>query len=142
MSAIDTGYLCTVILRLNIMKNYSDYIVGFLNATSSSFRRVAIALLCVIVLFANGAPAYAFGSKTSSDPSDGVVQLDDVLDNARDSIYNDSIGMKDVQKKSSKGLNGVQGAADADKMKKPSDSSEVTTVKDDIENVLESIMDD
>ena len=107
-----------------------------------SLKQTTVAVICLVMLFSVSSPAYAFGSKTSSDPSDGVVQLDNILDEARDSINNGSMDMDEVQSKSRGGLNGVQGAADATKMKKPVKSDRVTSVKDDIENALETVMGD
>ena len=101
----------------------------------------AVALLCAVALFINGSPAFAFGTKTPAEPSKGAAQLDNVYQQAKQVTESQPRGMKEVKDKASQGLNGVQGAADADKMKTTGDSSGATTVKDDVKDALGSITD-
>lgn len=47
--------------------------------------------------------------------------------------------MQEVQAKAQKGLNAVQGDADKDKMYRPSNSGDATTVKEEVKDFLGNI---
>lgn len=102
----------------------------------------AIAFVCATAVFVNTAPAFAFGMKTSADPAEGTVQLDGIYEESEQAIKGQPRGMKEVQKKASEGLNGVQGSANTGKMKSSSDSTGASTVKDDVKDALDSVLDD
>lgn len=102
----------------------------------------AVAFLCATTLFVNSAPAVAFGMKTSAEPTDGTTQLDRIYEESEQAIKGQPRGMEAVQKKASEGLNGVQGSANAGKMKSPGDSTGASTVKDDVKDALDSVLDD
>ena len=100
-------------------------------------RVLAIALVFAVVLFTNSSPALAFGTKTPAEPSEGTAQLDDIYQQAKQVTEGQPRGMEETKGKASQGLNSVQGAANAEKMKSSGDTG-ATTVKDDIKNALES----
>lgn len=101
----------------------------------------AIALVCTAVLVANSSPAFAFGMRGSAAPSDGTAQLDETYQEAKDVTESQPRGMEEVASKASQGLNGVQGTADAGKMKSAGDSAGAETVKEDVKDVIESAVD-
>ncbi|MEM7772427.1 MAG: hypothetical protein AAF327_18180 [Cyanobacteria bacterium P01_A01_bin.37] len=94
-----------------------------------------------MVLFLNSSPAFAFGTKSSSNPSAGAAQLDETLQEAREAINGQPRGMDKIQSKARQGINEVQGDADIDKMNRPENSQDATTVKGDIERALDSVTD-
>ncbi|MEM9976524.1 MAG: hypothetical protein AAF808_02740 [Cyanobacteria bacterium P01_D01_bin.2] len=104
-------------------------------------KAFAIALVCTAVLVANSSPAFAFGMKGSAAPSDGMAQLDETYQEAKDVTESQPRGTEEVASKAAQGLNGVQGAADTGKMKSPGDSTGAKTVKEDVKDALESAID-
>lgn len=102
----------------------------------------AIALVCTAVLVANSSPAFAFGIQGSAEPSEGTAQLDKTYQEAKEVAKGQPRGMQEVQSKASSGLNGVQGTADASKMKNASDSTTAQTVEDDVKDAMESTLND
>lgn len=103
---------------------------------------VAIAFVCGVVIVANSAPALAFGLPGSAEPSQGTVEMDELYQESKQVAEGQPRGMEEVSKKASEGLNGVQGAANASKMKSSGDSANAETVKEDIADALESALDD
>ena len=111
--------------------------------TFNSFLRplkfVAIAFTFVTLIWANATPAFAFGSSPSS-PTDGEVSLTQVEKMSEKALQSKPRSAKEVSAVAKGGLNGVQGAADQDKMIQPGDAPEATTVKDDIESGIKSML--
>lgn len=101
----------------------------------------AVAFVCAASLFVSNAPAFAFGTKTPAAPAEGAAQLDDTYEAAKQTTKGQPRGMGEVQEKASSGLNGVQGTADASKMKSPGDSEGATTVKGQVKDALDSALD-
>lgn len=77
-------------------------------------------------------------SAATSSPTDGEVSLDEVQAKTDDVASSNPRGIKEVTKEARKGLNGVQGAADADKMIMPEDT-DATTVKEKAENFFDKL---
>ena len=102
---------------------------------------LAIALVCTAMLVVNSSPAFAFGMKNTAELSDGTAQLDETYQEAKQVTESQPRGMEDVVSKATQGLNGVQGNADADRMKSTGDSTEATTVKGDVKEALKSAVD-
>jgi hypothetical protein len=99
--------------------------------------RVLLAIaVCAMLLISNIQPAAAFGS-TKSNPSEGATQFDKVLDESERFIQSGPPSMEDVQSGSEQGINEVQGNADADKMKRPENSQQATSVEEQVKHALE-----
>lgn len=79
----------------------------------------------------------AMGKKdTKSDPTEGTVQLDGILDKVEETLDSPPMSMEEVEERSSGGgLNEVQGTTDKNKMNKSSDST--PPVVKDIEKALD-----
>lgn len=108
-------------------------------STIARFSRWAIAAtLCTLVFVANVQPASAFGG-SSSKPSDGVVQLDKVEQQAKDVLKNGPRGGDEVAARAEGGINGVQGGASASKMETPANSKDATTVADGIKGAIQDM---
>lgn len=113
-----------------------------LSALWRSLRLFVAACVCVLMLVSNATPAYSFPNPfapdkpaQSSDPKKGEDKLQGIEEGAQKTIdrSQDLLSGKEVTKKSEEGrLNEVQGAADIDKMKRPSNSGGET-----IEGILE-----
>lgn len=104
-------------------------------------KMAVLALVGTAVLTLHSAPALAFGIGGSAQPSEGTTQLDNVYEESKEVSNSNPRGMGEVQKKASEGINGVQGAADMNKMKSPGDSPAAQTVKDDVKDAFEAVTD-
>ena len=108
-----------------------------LSALWRSLRLVVVAFAGALILFSNATPAYSlpnpFASDKAdqpaqaSDPTKGEDQLLGIEEGAQKTAIRqgdqDLLSGKNVTEKSNEGgLNEVQGAADIDKMKNPSNS--------------------
>ncbi len=103
-----------------------------LSALWRSLRLFVAACVCVLMLVSNATPAYSFPNPfasdkaaQSSDPTKGEDKLQGIEEGAQKTATReqDLLSGKEVIKKSEEGgLNEVQGAADLDKMKRPSNS--------------------
>ena len=100
----------------------------------SSFRLVLTAFVCGLLFISSAYPAQA----TPSKATDGEASLNKIqakTDNVADS---NPRGIKEVTKEAQKGLNAVQGSADADEMISP-DETNATTVEEQAKNFLEDL---
>lgn len=112
-----------------------------LSALWSSLRLFVAACACALMLFANVSPAYSLpnpfapnNSAESSNPTKGEDKLLGIEAGAQKSVTReqDLLSGKEVTEKSNEGINEVQGAADADQMKRPSNAQGET-----IEGILQ-----
>ncbi|AFY56534.1 hypothetical protein Riv7116_4100 [Rivularia sp. PCC 7116] len=101
-------------------------------------RFVMAAFMCVMLLFSTALPAAAVGASKSA-PEKGAAQLNEIQKSAEELTENNAPSKSRVVNKSNKGLNEVQGAANAEKMNRPSNSQDATTVEEKVEGFLESI---
>ncbi|KST69983.1 hypothetical protein [Mastigocoleus testarum] len=95
---------------------------------------------CLTLLFSSAYPAFAIGSYKST-PSEGETSLNQIQKET-DKVASSKAGNPDLeesQAKTRKGLNSVQGSADKNKMKRPSNSQSATTVQDKVEGFLENV---
>ncbi|GAB4142134.1 MAG: hypothetical protein Fur0046_18460 [Cyanobacteria bacterium J069] len=117
------------------MKNSNNW-----NQLKQSIYRAAIAFsFVVLMLFTTAAPAsaFGFGNNQQSAPNEGVEKLDGIYEQAEEALENSGLqSMEEVQERSKKGINEVQGNADADKMNRPSNSRQATTIQDKAESAL------
>ncbi|MGF1674688.1 MAG: hypothetical protein ACFCUV_13535 [Rivularia sp. (in: cyanobacteria)] len=104
-------------------------------------RFVVAAFMCVMLLFSSALPAAAIGTSKSS-PNKGAEQLNDIQRKTEELTQNNAPSNKRVIEESNKGLNEVQGAANAENMNNPSNSQGAVTVEDKVENFLEKITGD
>ena len=103
-----------------------------LSALWGSLRLFVAACVCALILFSNIAPAYSLPNPfatdkpaQASDPTKGEDKLLGIEEGAQKTVNRsqDLLSGKEVMKNSAAGqLNEVQGAADLDKMKRPSNS--------------------
>lgn len=103
-------------------------------------RLVVAAIACLFLVLSNVSPAAAFGGRKSapqSAPQEGAAQLNSIERQAEKVTFRDPDDLEDVQSQASKGINEVQGDADADKMKNPSNTAGTTTIEGQVKNVLE-----
>ncbi|MCC5639420.1 hypothetical protein LC593_27075 [Nostoc sp. CHAB 5844] len=101
-------------------------------------RFLIVAFTCALLLFSNAFPALAIES-SQSKPTDATTQLLETQKKTDEVGRSAPPGLKKVQEESNKGLNEVQGDADIDKMKRPENSQDATTVEDEVENLLEKV---
>jgi hypothetical protein len=102
-------------------------------------RFLVIVFACSLLILSNSLPASAIGS-SKSKPSDGVVKLDKIEQRAEDVLKTPlAPSAEEAQARSQEpgSLNEVQGAADINKMNRPSNSRGATTAKDQIEGALD-----
>ncbi len=102
-----------------------------------SIKFVSIAFAFAAFIASSAAPAFAFGS-TSTSPTDGEAHLSEIRSKSENVANANPRSRKEVSSAAKGGLNGVQGAADKDKMIK--DAPEATTVKEDIASGIKSIV--
>jgi hypothetical protein len=70
------------------------------------------ALLMTVIFLTSSLPAMAI----SSDPTDGTVQLNEILERTQKAIDSPATTLKSIEERSEGGLNEVQGTADYSKM--------------------------
>ena len=106
-------------------------------------RVFAAIVLCVAVLFSATAPAFAASGMTGSQSSvhKGEAKLDKIYEESEDALRNPPLSLEQVRDKANEGLNEVQGAADAKKMNRPSNSQAASSIEERIENALEKVTD-
>lgn len=113
-----------------------------LSALWRSLRLFVAGCICALMLFSNATPAYSLpnpfakSDKTvaPSKPTEGEAQLKSIEKEAQKTVNGsqDLLSAEEVIKNSNEGLNEVQGAADIDQMKRPSNSQGET-----IEGILQ-----
>jgi hypothetical protein len=113
-----------------------------------SLRLFVAGCVCALMLFSNAMPAYSLpnpfannkADKTvvPSDPTQGEDQLKGIEKTAQKTANGsqDLLSGEEVIKRSNEGLNEVQGAADIDKMNRPS-NSQGETIEGILQNKLE-----
>lgn len=108
-------------------------------------RALMIAFVSAFLFLTTTIPAFAavgFGT-SSSKPSDGTAQLGKIEALSQD-IAESKVApgsMKEAQARAQGGINEVQGDADKDKMSRPSNSQDATTVTDQIGKALKKVVD-
>jgi hypothetical protein len=113
--------------------------------SSRLVRVLTIAFVSAFLFLTTTVPAFAaagFGS-TPSKPSDGTAQLGKIEARSQD-IAESKVApgsMEESEARAQGGINEVQGAADKDKMSRPSNSQDATTVTDQIGKALKKAVD-
>lgn len=111
-------------------------------------RFLGIICLCTVLMFSSAFPAYSnplkdtssYGASSTSNPAKGEDQLVDIEKNTWESLRPENTFSPDkLMEKANEGINEVQGAADINKMKRPSNSQNATTVEDQVRENLAKI---
>jgi hypothetical protein len=115
-----------------------------LHSIKSSLLRPAKALLvafaCSLLLLSHALPAMAISANKSA-LTDGTAQLSNIEKKSQDAANSGLLNGKQVQKEANQGINEIQGAADADKMNRPSNSQDAVTVLDQVKGAFENVTD-
>jgi len=104
------------------------------NWLKSSIRAVLTVFVCGLLFVASAYPAQAATSRTT----DGEASLNRIQDKTDDVAKSNPRGINEVTEEAQKGLNAVQGSADADKMISP-DEANATTVKEKAASFLDNL---
>jgi len=112
--------------------------IGFDLSMLRPVRFVIVAFTCALLIFSNALPAAAIGTQTSH-PEDEVTQLTGIQKETDKLSAEPPPGLKETQERANEGLNSVQGAANIEKMKRPENSAQATTVEDEVKNLLEKV---
>ncbi|MBD2363213.1 hypothetical protein H6G36_18815 [Anabaena minutissima FACHB-250] len=104
----------------------------------SQFKFLIIAFTCAVLFLSSAIPAFAIESY-QSEPTEATTQLLETQRQTDEMAKSPPATLKEVQKKSNEGLNEVQGAADIDKMKRPANSQNATSVEDEVKSFLEKV---
>lgn len=101
-------------------------------------RFVILAFACTLLFLNHALPAFAISSY-QSHPTEGPTQLLETQRKTDEVAKSEPPKLEEVQEKSNKGLNEVQGDADIDQMKRPSNSQSATSVEENVQNFLEKV---
>lgn len=110
-----------------------------LSALMRRLRFIVAAFVCALVFISYALPAY---SATTSRPTEGEANLLDIERKAQEAVLANpsDFDMKKQQEETSNGgLNEIQGTADFDKMKRPDNSQNASSVEEKIKDTLEGI---
>jgi hypothetical protein len=124
--------------------NFRRILMQFLNSILYPIRSLVIVFACALLVLSNVLPASAAGTGAmgagKSKPTDGTEQLKTIEKRAEDVAKADpyDLDMKATQERTQGGLNEVQGAADQDKMHRPSNSQDAKTVRDQLKGAFET----
>lgn len=112
---------------------------------TTSIRILVTVCFCTIIFASNSIPAFA----ATSSPDEGTVKLNEIqkktdnLTKSTDDIAQQDRSvppsLKEVQSAAKKGLNGVQGDADKDKMISPEDAKNTSTIEDSIRKTFDKV---
>jgi hypothetical protein len=105
-------------------------IIGFVSSLVRPVRFLVVAFTCALLLLTNAFPALAMGT---------TDQLNQIQRKTDEKATEPPLGREETQAETYQGLNEVQGDADFDKMKRPENSQNATTVKDEVGNFLEKM---
>jgi cytoskeletal protein RodZ len=103
-----------------------------------SVRALIFTAICAIFIFANAVPAFAIESY-QSQPKEATTQLLETQRLTDEVSRSAPPSLEETQERANKGINEIQGDADADKMKRPENSRTAVSVKDEVQNALEKV---
>ncbi|RCJ42633.1 hypothetical protein A6770_07040 [Nostoc minutum NIES-26] len=115
--------------------------IRFIQPIVRPLRFVIAAALCLTLVVSNAFPAAAIGSSKSS-PTEGTTQLNKIQKKTDEVARSAPPNLEEVQSESERGLNEVQGDADKNKMKRPENSQNATSVIDKVEDYLGKVTGD
>ncbi len=92
--------------------------INFNLPISRLVRSLITVCFCALMFVSSALPAFA----VTSSPTKGTDQLLGIEKEAQKAVLKDPMSMEETQKKANEGINEVQGAADSEKMKNPSNT--------------------
>lgn len=112
----------------------------FMNLQIFRPLRFLVAIVaCVVLFLAATGPAFAMQG-AQSRPSEGETQLKGIYKESEEALRNPPLSLEKIQSKANEGhINAVQGAADIEKMKRPENSQQATSFKEEIEKALDQV---
>ncbi|MGF1479339.1 MAG: hypothetical protein ACFB4I_07580 [Cyanophyceae cyanobacterium] len=104
-------------------------------------RLLVVVCFCALLLTINVRPAAAIDSY-KSNPAEGETQLNETIRKTEEVSRSKPRSMQEQQgyQEGKAGLNAVQGTADAEKMSRPENSSEATSVETKIKEGLRDFL--
>lgn len=107
------------------------------NLPVKRFVRSLIAVcFCALMFVSNAFPAFAVTSSLTK----GEAQLTGIEKEAQKAVLKDPMSLEETQKKANEGINEVQGDADKDKMKNPS-NTRATSFEQQVKKAVSNIKD-
>lgn len=107
------------------------------------FKTCALQLLLVVTICTLSIVSFVLPASASesiqSQPRSSEAKLDKIYEKSEDALRDPPLSLDKVKEQANKGINEVQGGADAQKMKTPEDSQEATSVEEDIEQALDKV---
>jgi hypothetical protein len=113
-------------------------IIALVSSLLRPVRFLIVAFTCTLLFVSNTFPAFAIESY-QSHPEEATTQLLETQRKTDEVGRSAPPGLQEVQDKSNKGLNEVQGDADIDKMKRPENSQSSTSVEEEVGNFLNKV---
>ena len=105
------------------------------NLSAQRLLRMLVAVcVCVFLFVSTAFPATAATSK----PTQGEENLTQIELKSQKAAQSDPYSREKTQAEANQGINEVQGAADADKMKRP-DNANATSFEEQVENLVENL---
>ena len=106
-----------------------------MNISWRPIRFLAALSFCTFLFFSSAFVAFA-----DSHPSQGVTPLKTIEQKSKKTLESKPDDLSEVQAEAKKGINGVQGAADSEKMKNPANAkADATSVEEQVSDVLSNI---
>lgn len=99
-------------------------------------RSLIAVCFCTLMFVSNALPAFAVTSSLTK----GEAQLTGIEKEAQKAALKDPMSLEETQKKANEGLNGVQGDADSEKMKNPS-NTKATSFEQQVKKAVTKIKD-
>jgi hypothetical protein len=113
--------------------------VGFDLSMLRPVRFVIVAIACTLLFLSNAFPAVAVGTN-KSNPKEATTQLLETQKRTDEASAKPPLGAEEqIEATKGGGLNEIQGTADIDKMKRPENSGNATTVEDEVKNLLDKV---
>ncbi|MEG4458671.1 low temperature-induced protein [Microcoleus sp. N9_A1] len=107
------------------------------NFPAKRFVRSLIAVcFCALMFVSNAFPAFA----VTSSPTKGEAQLTAIEREAQKAVLKDPMSLEETQEKANEGINEVQGDADSEKMKNPS-NTRATSFEQQVKKAVGNIKD-
>jgi len=108
-----------------------------LNLNVKRFVRSLIAVcFCALMFVSNALPAFAVTSSLTK----GEAQLTGIEKEAQKAVLKDPMSLEETQEKANEGINEVQGDADSEKMKNPS-NTRATSFEQQVKKAVSNIKD-
>ncbi len=105
---------------------------GLPNINWQPLRFLTVVFCCTLLLFSSCLTALA-----ASNPEQGLTPLKSIEQKSKKALKSEPRSLEEVQAEAKKGINAVQGNADREKMKNPSNAdSDATSVEERISDVL------